>query len=717
MHRSPNNLVYRTVVILWITLTSASVILSGLAWSDLAKSLTAAREAVEIRDELDEILRLLLDVETAQRGFAITGDETFLDPFHAAEKQLPSRFEVFLERAKPDLNWFKAAVDLRAKAEVMLTFHREAVEVRRHQGVGEAARLVATRRGKRAMDEVRVAIHRLRLLKGGGLVREGLTPHSQLRRASLTSLAAGGLGVCAGIYAFWLARIMLGHQERERKLVEAKLEAERSSREKTVFLANMSHEIRTPMNAILGFSELLAGEVKDTRHREFLQAIRTSAGSLLQLINDILDMSKIEAGVMELRLEPTDPREICDFLHTMFGQHAAKKGVRLECVVAEDLPRALLMDRVRLRQTLVNLVGNAVKFTDQGSIWVRVQWEKQEDSSHITLLIEVEDTGVGIPAEKLEAIFRPFVQAGAHRDKEKTGTGLGLSIVQRLTNMMGGTVTVASVPGKGSAFSLRFKDLPVSVRLAQGEKLDGAPEVVDFETLRPSTLLVVDDNEANCQLVLGMFAGTSHKLEVSLNGEDAVEMCRTLMPDVILMDVRMPGMGGRETLAEIRKIPGMELRPVIAVTASSLLSDDADLKQRFSGYVRKPFSKHDLFVELAQFIPLRQATAEGGAFVLAGGGADAPDPAKASPVPQELLAALAELEIGEWPGLRDRMAINEIRGFAARLIGLGQQWECSVLVEYAETLDQGAAAYAVSEVEQHLSAFPALTSRLREASA
>ena len=218
----------------------------------------------------------------------------------------------------------------------------------------------------------------------------------------------------------------------------------------------MSHEIRTPMNAIVGFSELLQNELPEFRHRQYLQSIRASAGSLLLLINDILDMSKIEAGVMELRPEPTDLREICDFIHTLFSEPATKKNLVLKCHVVENLPHALLLDRIRLRQILVNLVGNAVKFTDKGSIDVQVAWEKEDNSSHVTLVIDVQDTGVGIPQDKLDSIFKPFVQSGAHREKEQQGSGLGLSIVKRLTEIMGGTVTVASVLGQGSAFHLRF---------------------------------------------------------------------------------------------------------------------------------------------------------------------------------------------------------------------------------------------------------------------
>jgi len=252
------------------------------------------------------------------------------------------------------------------------------------------------------LDQLRSELDQIRQTPGHLVSTHVAATREQLLRATLTGLVAGVLGIGAGLFAFWLSRLMLTQKDREQALVEAKLQAERSSQEKTVFLANMSHEIRTPMNSILGFSELLEGELQDTRQRQYLKSIRSSAQSLLQLINDILDMSKIEAGVMELQAEPTNPREICDFIQTVFAEAATRKHINLECSCAEDLPRALLIDRIRLRQIMVNLVGNAVKFTDRGGIHVRFNWEKEDSSSHITLIAEVQDTGVGIPPEKLE---------------------------------------------------------------------------------------------------------------------------------------------------------------------------------------------------------------------------------------------------------------------------------------------------------------------------
>jgi CheY-like chemotaxis protein len=481
-------------------------------------------------------------------------------------------------------------------------------------------------------------------------------------------------------------------------LIEARLQAERRSQEKTAFLANMSHEIRTPMNAILGFSELLEEDLRGSKHRNYLQSIRRSASSLLQLINDMLDMSKIEAGVLELRPEPIDPREVCNFIQSVFSETAARKGLWMSCKISDDLPRALLLDRIRLRQILVNLVGNAVKFTDHGGIEIRIRSEKQSGGGHVTLVIEVEDTGVGIPLDRLEAIFKPFVQAGAHREKENQGAGLGLSIVKRLAEIMKGTVTASSMPGRGSVFHLRFPDVPVSARLPLTEQAKERA-ATDFNTLRPARLLGVDDNEANRHLLGAMFAGSHHRLFLAAGGREAVEKARQLRPDIILLDIRMPDMDGCEVLNALRKIPGLELIPVIAITASGLISEEDVMKAQFSGYVRKPFNRQDIFDQLAQFLPPPTNREKEAASKPEE--SDAPD----SGVPHEVLAEVQRLMDVEWPSVRDSVAINESKAFASKLDVLGRRWSCKPLIEYARTVRRHAESYAVVDLENALLEF------------
>jgi signal transduction histidine kinase/CheY-like chemotaxis protein len=672
--------------------------------------MAAAGQITAVGKELIGVYSTLLDAERGVRGFVITNDKKFLQPLDVATTNLPAQFDQLVELAHDNPQLLKGISNLRGQAELSLNWQENIIEARAYT-FDKAATLITEGDGRNIMDGIHVQMDNLLKLDDdlNSRIHTRITVH--FLRAILTSLVVGIVGVGAGIYALWLSRLTLRHRQRERELVDAKLEAERSNQEKTVFLANVSHEIRTPMNAILGFSELLEGDLREPKHRQYLRTIRSSASSLLLLITDILDMSKIEAGVMELFPEPTDPREICDFIHTLFSEPAAKKGLKLVCHVAEDLPLVLLIDRVRLRQILVNLVGNAVKFTDVGGVETRILCERRQTNTPITLIIEVVDTGVGIPQDKLDAIFKPFVQAGAHPEKEKQGTGLGLSIVKRLMETMGGTVTVTSTLGQGSVFHLRFFNVPVSVRLSTSQKLlpDGD---VNFDDLRPSTFLVVDDNQTNCELMAGIFGGSHHRLVFGSSGEEAVAKACEIKPDIILLDVRMPGMDGVEALAKIRESPGLELIPVIAVTASSLMDEENSLKEKFSGYVRKPFSKRELFDELAEFIPRHPKSEFNGDMT----DTDQLDLtaafANSAPAPEELVVHLRWLVAESWPSLRDSVAINESKTFARNLEGLGQQWQCRPLILYAQKLLSDAENYAVVDLEKHLGEFAALVGRL-----
>lgn len=276
---------------------------------------------------------------------------------------------------------------------------------------------------------------------------------------------------------------------------------------------------------------------------------------------------------------------------------------------------------------------------------------------------------------------------------------MGLSIVHNLVQLMGGMITVASVPGQGSAFHLRFPNVPVSVRLPAAEQLDrdGVP---DFNQLKPARILAVDDNETNCRLLAGMFEGSHHEIEFGSDGREAVIKSRTFHPDIILLDIRMPEMNGYEAVKEIRKVPGMELLPVIAVTASSLGDEEQALQEKFNAHLRKPFSRRQLFNELSQFLPRVDKSAPP---------ATAPAVTDESSASWRLVAGqLRTLEKGEWPGVRDSLAINETREFARKLEKLAREADCGPLLSYGEALAHYAESYAVDDLEKHLRAFPTL---------
>jgi CheY-like chemotaxis protein len=282
------------------------------------------------------------------------------------------------------------------------------------------------------------------------------------------------------------------------------------------------------------------------------------------------------------------------------------------------------------------------------------------------------------------------VQAGAHREKENLGAGLGLSIVKRLTEMMNGAVTASSSPGHGSIFHLRFPDIPISARLPVTEQVRDRA-VADFNALHPARVLAVDDNETNRQLVAAMFAGSHHRLFLASGGCEAVEKARQFRPDVILLDIRMPDMDGCEALSALREIPGLEVTPVIAVTASGSITEESAIKAQFNGYVRKPFTRQDIFEQLAQFLPPPTETPAIAPFT--------------SVVPTEVLTEVERLMDVEWPSVRDCVAINESKAFASKLDTLGRRWSCEPLISYARTVHRHAETYAVVELERTLHSF------------
>mgnify|MGYP001546789501 CR=1 FL=1 len=601
-----NPRIYSYLVTVWIALSLGGIGLGVMVWSNLSRSFEASVESAQFRRSLREVFSALQDAETGERGFLLSGEESFLVPFARAEAEFPARFDKLANDAMDVPELREDVLALKGLAELKLATLRRAITARRNSNWSNGFDRAREEEGQILMDKIRTTINRMDRRPEDITTATGEATRFQIKRALLATLLAGGLGLGTGAFALYLSRVALKKEKNERLLAEQAIRAESAAREKSAFLANMSHEIRTPMNAILGFSDLLISDLPATgkaRHR--VQAIRESATSLLQLINDILDLSKIDAGMIELHLEPTDLHEVSEFMRTVFAEQAARKGLQLGYEVDPSVPHALMLDRSRLRQVIVNLVGNAIKFTDRGHVTLGVHWETHPlNRGAGTLEIDVIDTGLGIPAEKQAEIFRPFVQVNPQRASERQGSGLGLSIVHRLTERMGGTVAVDSEVGKGTRFRLRFTDVGVSVRLPTHARADLADDI-DFNELEPAELLVVDDNGPNRDLIAGYFEKTDHQLRFAVNGVEAVEKIREKLPNLVLMDIRMPEMDGHTALMELRKIPGTELLPVVAVTASSMIDDEQVLRGYFAGYVRKPFSRQALFHELAAFLPRR----------------------------------------------------------------------------------------------------------------
>jgi signal transduction histidine kinase/DNA-binding response OmpR family regulator len=705
------------LAILWLTVTVASVVMGAVAWSRFSRSIDASAEAEQLRESIDQLFSIMQDAEASQRSYLLTGNVAYREAFANVARAFPETFARVAVSARhdpagqTDLNELCRLVDLE------LEELRQAITLRAERGPAASEVATGPAQSKTTMDRIREIIKRRHDNRIDLLSAKGEATRREMKLVHQMTWVAGLLGVGAGVFALYFYQVDYYQERARRELLEEKLHAEQAVREKSAFLANMSHEIRSPMNAILGFSELLEPEGLTPKQSQYVRAIRDSGAALLHLINDILDLSKLEAGKLELRPDPTDMRDSCEFLRTVFGQQAITKSLQLQFELSPNLPHALLLDRLRMRQVLMNLLSNAIKFTEQGCVKTRVSWEGQADDRNGTLLMDVEDTGIGIPAEELEEVFKPFVQAEARQTVEKEGTGIGLTIVKRLTELMGGSLTVESTVGRGTFFHLRFANVPVSGLSPVGDHAEPGG-AVDFDDFAPATLLVVDDNHANRALLAGIFEKTHHRVLFARNGQEALDQLKMARPDVVLLDIRMPVMDGRTTLAEIRKQAKMASLPVIAVTASSKAGEEKALQDQFSGYIRKPFSRHTLFLALAQF--LRRAPR---------GNALEPqylaETVKCLPIPssehaahwRDLALELRRQEATEWLTLRDSLAVNATRDFAHKLFNLGQAAYCAPLVTYAAALTTFADAYAIRQMEGHLAAFPKLIELVEASSA
>ncbi len=678
-----------------------ALVLNSLTWSKMRESIASVHLALETGAQWESLLSSIKDAEISQRGYVLTGDEQYLKDYEAARSDTSmllarvGAVETGKQMAETDLPALKEK--MRARNDLAAN----AILVRKRDGLEAALKLLHDGNGKSLMDDVRTRITGFIQRQQDLATQQSEVMKEDLRWGYISSIASGFIALLAGGVALFLIRDAAARGRREERLAIEKRRAEESNRQKSTFLATMSHEIRTPMNAILGFGELLASEPATDKQRRYTQSILAGGRALLQLINDILDLSKIEAGMLQIREEPTDVRDVGAFALQLFHQQAAQKNVALKLSVAEALPHSLLIDNARLRQILINVVGNALKFTDKGHVIIRFDALAPPDNrSRLTLRMEVEDTGCGIPEDQQAAIFEAFVQGVPKAGADLRGTGLGLSIVRRLVDLMDGTIELCSAAGQGSTFRFEFPGVEVSARLPTQPVIED--DLVNFNDLRASTFLVADDNATNRDLVEGMFEKTHHKLRLASGGAEAVKAVLDQRPDLVLMDIRMPGMDGREALHEIRSRPELKLLPVIAVTASSLSAEERELRRTFDGHVQKPFTRAALYRELAHFIPKNTISSPPSVVTVV----EETLPPEQAARWRELAVRLHQAERETWPALRDGMLMSELKTFATTLEQWARKAACPPLEAYARQMAGEVESFAISSLEHRLAEFP-----------
>ncbi len=565
---------------------AAIVIVCLLGWWDWRVERDSEMRVVDGLTDLrivDDVLSTLKDAETGQRGFLLTGKDSYLDPYTDAVRILPAQFRTLESSLRDewelqgDISRLHSVADQKI-AELALT-----IRLYREKGAVDAIDQVQTGIGRELMQRARDITADMRTLIQKRLDYERSRSEANTIRTGIISFGASLL-----LFVLVAFSNLRYRQQRE--------EAQSASKAKSEFLASMSHELRTPLNAIIGYSEMLLEEAEETGNqalRPDLEKIRIAGKHLLDLINSVLDLSKIEAGKMELYVESFDIAALLRDVAAVIAPLAAKNRNTLNLGVPDDIG-SMRADQTRVRQSVFNLLSNACKFTQDGEVALNVR--RTPDGF---IEFEVRDTGVGLKPEQLQGLFEAFRQADSSTARRFGGTGLGLAISRRFARMMGGDINVQSEFGKGSVFTLR---VPASVDVP-AQPGPSVPAV----TAPAGTVLVIDDDEDVHELLRRTLSRHGFAVESAKNGEDGLRLARKLRPQAIVLDVMMPGMDGWTVLSRLKSDTETADFPVVMLTIVE--NRNLGFALGAADYLTKPIDRERLAAVLLRYRRTSSATA------------------------------------------------------------------------------------------------------------
>ncbi len=499
-------------------------------------------------------------------------------------------------------------------------------------------------------------------------------------------------------------------KETQTNLEKAIKEAERANKAKSEFLANMSHEIRTPLNAVIGFTELLESQIDDSKQKKYLRSVKAGGRSLLTIINDILDLSKIEAGKMELHYEPIHIANLIDEISQIFSIKIDERALLFETYSDPKLPYYILLDEIRLRQILFNLVGNAIKFTKQGSIKLSFKLLKKECET-IDLEICVEDTGIGIPKNQQTEIFKAFKQQTGQSTRKYGGTGLGLTISRKLVESMGGKISVESVVGAYAKFTIVLN----KVKIADSTKNKNQLNITDkynivFDT---ANVLVIDTVEENRDLIKANFSDTAINVISAADAKEALGLIKSKKIDLLILDVNIKDIKSCKIYDLVEQIIQNGNPPVIAMSTSIINKEKCEMKIDFSDFLSKPMQRADLISTATKYlkhskIRVKKQVADSTNFD------DSLKKLQSKPEFEEIIKQIDEKFIPIWEkAVRDELS-DDIERFSKELKAFSEEYQIKILLNFANNLADYLNSFDLEEMTKSLKRFPEIVKKIRK---